>query len=193
MLKREMYKILIAGEGGQGIQSMAHILAKAAYESGLNVSYLPNYGVEQRGGVSLGFIQFGKGPIGFPKFAKADLLVVLCDRAIERTKPYVQKETLYLYDTDLISSINLAEIRAEKLPIPATSVASAKLEPKVFNIVLLGAITAELGIINIKMVEKALTENFADKYILKPQLKNLNLKALDLGQRLAQEGYKNDK
>jgi len=193
MIKKDIYKILIAGEGGQGIQSIAHILARAAYECDLNVSYMPNYGVEQRGGVSLGFIQLGKGPIGFPKFAKADLLVVMCDRAIERTEQYVSKETLYLYDADLISSIKLAGIRAEKLPIPATSTASKKLDPKVFNIILLGAIVNEIGIIKNKIVQEALIENFTDKYALKPQLKNLNIKALEMGQKLAQEVYKNDK
>ena len=64
---------------------------------------------------------------------------------------------------------------------------------KVFNIILLGAIVNEIGIIKNKMVENALGVNFADKYVLKPQLRNLNLRALDMGKKLAQEGYKNGK
>jgi 2-oxoglutarate ferredoxin oxidoreductase subunit gamma len=49
----QIKKIIIAGEGGQGIQTIAHAFARAAFLDDLNVSFMPNYGVEQRGGVSL--------------------------------------------------------------------------------------------------------------------------------------------
>ena len=44
-------KIVLAGEGGQGVQSIAKILVEAGYEAGKEVLYIPNFGVEQRGGV----------------------------------------------------------------------------------------------------------------------------------------------
>ena len=52
-------KILIAGEGGQGVQTISKVLTETAYHKGLEISFVPNYGVEQRGGVSLGYIKFG--------------------------------------------------------------------------------------------------------------------------------------
>lgn len=186
----QIKKIIIAGEGGQGIQSIAHAFAYAAFDENLNVSFMPNYGVEQRGGVSLGFLQIGKGAIGFPKFDKADILVVLCERAIERTRQYVGKNTLYVYDSDLIHSSNLASIYAEKLPIPATSVAEEKLDQKVFNMVIAGALLNELDNIKQKTFEKALDRIFDDKYKIKPELKHLNRRAVELGKILSQGVYK---
>ena len=48
-------KIVLAGEGGQGVQSIAKILVEAGYEAGKQILYIPNFGVEQRGGVSIAF------------------------------------------------------------------------------------------------------------------------------------------
>lgn len=190
MNKQGITRIIIAGEGGQGVQSIAHVLVNSAFASGLNVAFMPNYGVEQRGGVSLGFIQIGKGVIGFPKFAKADILLVMCERAVERTKQYIGPETLYLYDSDLINQITLSSIHAQKLAVPATSTATQKLDTKVFNMILLGAILSELQMIDTKKVDIELDKFFADKYKKKAQLKHLNRKAIDLGERLAKEAYK---
>ncbi|MDD5693063.1 MAG: 2-oxoacid:acceptor oxidoreductase family protein [Patescibacteria group bacterium] len=190
MNNQNITKVIVAGEGGQGVQSIAHILTKAAFAAGLNVSFLPNYGVEQRGGVSLGFIQFGKGIIGFPKFSQADILLVMRDRAIERTKRYIGSNTLYIYDSDLIKADQLSDIYVQKLPISATSTANQKLDPKVFNIILLGAIVAECGLIKDKFIESEIDNNFADKYKIKPQFKYLNKKAFEIGKKLTKEVYR---
>lgn len=189
-MNRETYRILIAGEGGQGVQTIAHVLARAAFGAGLHVAYMPNYGVEQRGGVSLAFVQLGTGVIGFPKFSTADVIVNLRSRAIKRIDEYVGNETLYIYDSDLITGAELAHVAAEKLAIPATSRAAEKLSPKVFNMIMLGALASELGILDTKYLDTALESDLADKYAKKPQLRNFNKKAIDLGEKLAREVYK---
>jgi len=189
-VNKEVYRILIAGEGGQGIQTLAHVLATAAFEAGLHVAYMPNYGVEQRGGVSLAFIQLGTGVIGFPKFSTADVIVNMRARAIERIDEYVGKNTLYIYDSDLIKGSEIGHVAAEKLAIPATSTATDKLTPKVFNMILLGALVSELDVMNSKFIDQALEGELADKYAKKPQLRNFNKKAIDIGEKLAREAYK---
>jgi 2-oxoglutarate ferredoxin oxidoreductase subunit gamma len=186
---REVYKILIAGEGGQGIQALAHVFVRAAFDAGLNVVYLPNFGVEQRGGVSLGFLQIGRGEIGFPKFDKADIIINMRDRAIDRVNEYVGDKTLYIYDSDLITGSQLRDVAAEKLAVPATSKAAEKLTPQVFNMILAGALLTELPILSRKFVDESLEQQFALKYKKKPQLRNLNKKAIDLGEKLAKEAF----
>lgn len=188
-MNREVYRILIAGEGGQGVQTIAHVLARAAYSSGLNVAYMPNYGVEQRGGVSLGFIQIGTEVIGFPKFSTADIIVNMCSRAIPRIDEYVGNDTLYIFDSDQVTGAELRHVAAEKLAIAATSKATEKLTPKVFNVIMLGALVSELEVLTVKNLEAALEEELADKYAKKPQLRNFNKKALDLGTKMAKEAY----
>ncbi|HEY8391217.1 MAG TPA: 2-oxoacid:acceptor oxidoreductase family protein [Capillibacterium sp.] len=98
MMEQKTWKILIAGEGGQGVQSIGELLAEAAFRAGKEALYIPNFGVEQRGGVSIAFVQIAEGAIGAPKFQKADLVAVLSERAGERIKGYLRPGTIYLYD-----------------------------------------------------------------------------------------------
>jgi 2-oxoglutarate ferredoxin oxidoreductase subunit gamma len=178
----ELKRILIAGEGGQGIQSMAHILTRAAFSEGKQVTFLPNFGIEQRGGVSLAFIQISDKLISFPKFQSADILVVLTKRAIKRIEKYVIPETILMFDNSLIGEADLAEFHVEKVAIPASYCAKEKLVPKVFNIIMLGALTKEIGSIASRHMEKQIEEFFADKIKEEPQLKHFNLRALELGE-----------
>lgn len=88
-------KIIIAGEGGQGVQTIAKILTKAAQKSGKSVSYLPSFGVEQRGGVTLAYIQISGSPIAYPRFSKADFVLSLCNRSTEIVKNFITDRTFF--------------------------------------------------------------------------------------------------
>lgn len=189
-MSKKNYRILIAGEGGQGVQRIAHAFTHAAFNANKHITYMPNYGVEQRGGVSIGFLQFGEDEIGFPKFSTADILVVLCSRAVQRTKQYIGDNTIYIYDDGLIKSSEVSDILAQKIAIPATKIANEKLTPKAFNMILAGALLSETEGLTLKNLEDALEVDFKDKYIQKPELKNFNKRALELGYKLAKDAYK---
>ncbi|HHT49656.1 MAG TPA: pyruvate oxidoreductase subunit gamma [Firmicutes bacterium] len=105
MPENKRWKIIIAGEGGQGVQSIGELLAEAAFRSGKQALYIPNFGVEQRGGVSVAYVQIADGAIGAPKFQKADLLAVLSKRAAERTKGYLRPGSIYLYDQSALQAL----------------------------------------------------------------------------------------
>lgn len=98
-----LIKIAIAGEGGQGVQAIGDILAEAGNEEGKEALYIPNFGIEQRGGVSLAFVQIADEQIGSPKFERGDIVIALSERAVARTKQYVTKDTLFVYDSSLIA------------------------------------------------------------------------------------------
>lgn len=98
-----LVKIAIAGEGGQGVQSIGDILAEAGNEEGKEALYIPNFGIEQRGGVSLAFVQISEEQIGSPKFQRGDIVIALSERAVARTKQYVTGDTLFVYDSSLIA------------------------------------------------------------------------------------------
>ena len=83
-----IYKILLSGDGGQGIQTMSHLICTAAFNNDLEVSHIPNYGLEQRGGVSLAYIKISDEKIVYPKFSKPDLLLVMSMQARNRTDGY---------------------------------------------------------------------------------------------------------
>lgn len=89
-------KLLLAGDGGQGVQTIADIICHAAFAKGLQVSHIPNYGLEQRGGVSLSYIKIDDKKIGYPKFLQPDILVVISTQARERVKKYLDKNVKVL-------------------------------------------------------------------------------------------------
>ncbi|MCL5407400.1 MAG: 2-oxoacid:acceptor oxidoreductase family protein [Patescibacteria group bacterium] len=188
-------KIILAGEGGQGVQTVAKIIAVTAQRSGKNSSYLPAFGVEQRGGVSLAYLQISSKPITYPRFAKADMVVAFCDRAIPAIKDFLSKDTLFIYDNSVIKNKSLEKIKNlinNYLAMPALALAKEKLSSKVANVVLLGGIIAHLKEIDYQEFEKTLLEEFADKIIKKPEIKDLNLGALKAGIEIAEKFNKEE-
>lgn len=186
-------KIALAGEGGQGVQSIAEILAEAAFEEGKEALYIPNFGVEQRGGVSIAYVQIGSDKIGAPKFETADILIPLSGRSVKRTKQYAGKDTVYIYDNSLIEEHEVQSEVAESaadakkatvkkiIPIPANHEASENLSPRVFNIIILGAVIAATGVLPLETIKAALEKKLGDKFDKDPSLREMNFKALDCG------------
>lgn len=177
-------RIALGGEGGQGVQSIAKILVEAAYEEGKNVIYIPNFGIEQRGGVSIAFSQISDKPIGEAKFAKGDIVIMLSDRAIERCAQYVDPEnSVVIYDTSVCETKPTFKAK-EIIGIPATKIALEKLDPRVFNIIILGVIVKATGVISIETCKSAIEQSFGKKFDAKPELRELNFNALQTGMDL---------
>lgn len=242
----KILKLLLAGEGGQGIQSIAEILAEAANTEGKEALYIPNFGVEQRGGISMAYLQITESgeKIGAPKFELADILIALSSRAIAKTKHHAGTDTIYVYDNSLIEATHVndqiiglqyfestppcptkqpevkigeedvgdnksaayyekSKVSVQDIPrnvkkvvaIPANDIAKEELNPRVFNIMILGAVIAVTKILPISAIEKALEEKLKDKFEKNPKLRELNQKALMRGYTLVEsllKGEKND-
>lgn len=180
-------RVLLAGEGGQGVQTIAKIFIKAAHDSGKKVAYMPNFGVEQRGGVSLAFVQVSDNEIVYPKFQEADFAIILAHRAIPRIAQHITKNTVIMFDNSIINEDELAAFKVEKIALPASFMAKEKLTPRVFNTIILGGMAEELKVTDDKKIKKVLLETLAEKIKQKKELKHLNLAAYDLGQKVIKE------
>ncbi len=181
----KLVKIALAGEGGQGVQSVAGILVDAAYDEGKEALYIPNFGVEQRGGVSIAFCQISDERIGAPKFEKADIVIALSDRAVRRCAQYAGPETVFLYDASITGiEDDLPGPPVKVLGIPALKVAKDELHPRVFNVVILGATIKATGVMTLDQVKKALEKKLGYKFEQNPELRELNYKALERGAEL---------
>jgi len=178
-------RIVLAGEGGQGVQSIAKILVEAGYAADKKVLYIPNFGVEQRGGVSIAFCQISDTEIGEPRFSKGDIVMMLSDRAIERCGTYVDKNTTVIYDTSVCETKPEVEAK-EIIGIPANKMANEKLTSRVFNIIVLGVILKATNVVDMKYVKDAMELALGKKYKAKPELRDLNDRALELGMSLIQ-------
>ncbi|NPV27863.1 MAG: 2-oxoacid:acceptor oxidoreductase family protein [Firmicutes bacterium] len=181
-------RIAIAGEGGQGVQAVAEILTEAAYEEGKEAIYMPNFGLEQRGGVSIAFVQIGEKRIVSPKFKTGDIVVALSDRAVKRMQVYVGPETTFIYDS-YIEGIeeDLPKNAKKVLAIPAIEVSKKELHPRVFNVIIMGAVIGATGVVSIERAKAALESKLAYKFEKDPQLKELNFKALERGKELVEQ------
>jgi len=217
----KVVKIALAGEGGQGVQLVAELLAEAANQEGKEAIYIPNFGVEQRGGVSIAYVQISDQYIGAPRFKQGDIVVALSDRAIDRTQVHVGSQTVFVYDNsdlgtsgprdeivgqqfnqhetdsmvidkeaEMVGQIekhskpNLPKNAKAVLGIPATDVAKKDLTPRVFNMVILGAVLKATGVLELEEIKKALEEKIGDKFAKNPELRELNHRALAKGMEL---------
>lgn len=186
-----LIKIALAGEGGQGVQSIAEILAEAAYNENKQTIYIPNFGLEQRGGVSIAFIQVSDKRIGAPKFNKADVVIALSERAVGRTTGYSDPNTLFVYDCGF--KVDEAELPREAkkiIGIPAIDTANNELHPRVFNIIIMGAVIGLTNVVKFETAKEALEHKLAYKFEKNPDLRELNFKALEIGKKMAEESLK---
>lgn len=182
------FKIALAGEGGQGVQSVAGILVEAANDSGREALYIPNFGVEQRGGVSIAFVQIADEKIGSPKFKKADIVIALSDRAVRRTAQYVNGNTSFVYDAAIQGvDEDLPQEAAKVYAIPAIEVSKTELHPRVFNVVILGAVIEATKVIELDSAKKAIEKKLGYKFEQDPKLRDLNFKALEKGVELVKQ------
>nr|WP_218076157.1 2-oxoacid:acceptor oxidoreductase family protein [Desulfuribacillus stibiiarsenatis] len=181
-------KIALAGEGGQGVQSVAEILAEAANAEGREAIYIPNFGVEQRGGVSIAFVQIDDQRIGSPKFKTADIVIALSGRAIPRTAQYVDERTVFIYDSAIeVNDDELPKNAKKILSIPALEVAQNELHPRVFNIIILGAVLEATKVVTLEQAKAAIEEKLGHKFAQKPELRDLNYRAMERGIELVQQ------
>jgi Pyruvate/2-oxoacid:ferredoxin oxidoreductase gamma subunit/NAD-dependent dihydropyrimidine dehydrogenase PreA subunit len=168
-------KLLIAGEGGQGVQVLAKIITNTAYALGYNVSYIPHYGVEMRMGISFAFVQIQKNPISYPKFKSADILAIMTARELEISKTFYAKNTRI---------INVVNFRSE--------IDKLKLSNKSLNMILLGIIIKELNTTEFRFDSNKVVAEIKKTLSHHPEQLDENLRAYEAGRLLENEIYNHD-
>lgn len=181
-------KIALAGEGGQGVQAAAEIITEASYRAGFQALYIPNFGVEQRGGVSVAFVQISRAPVSAPKFTTGDIVVALSARAVERVRQYVGDKTLLVYEAGLEDDVrSFYGEKQRRLAIPALLIAQEEMHPRVFNVIILGVLVGITGFLKIEDVQQALERQLGHKFAQDPSLRELNYRALARGYDLGRQ------
>lgn len=172
-------RIIMAGEGGQGIQTIAKAIAEAAVESGYMTSYIPAFGVEQRGTPSVSFVIISDSAIHYPRFEVCDYAIILRTRAIHRVEQYITPHTITLFDSSTVDYAKLPKLALRKLSLPATQIATEKYHPKSFNMIILGVLSKLLEIEQ-NITWNSAVYNLGDKF-KDPEIEKLNHDAFDYG------------
>lgn len=181
----DAYKIVVCGEGGQGVLSVAKIVAYASWLNGKQAVYVPYFSTEKRGGLSMAYAMIGDEYIAYPKFRHADTAVALSQRSIARLIPYLAPETVVIVNSALVHDVSALK-KWKTVEIDAGGIAKTQLKkPRTFNMIMLGAMLKFMPGVEMGSFAKALDKTFKDKYAKDPSLKELNAKALDLGYKAA--------
>lgn len=148
-------EIIFAGFGGQGIQSMGKLLCYGAMLENKNVSWLPSYGPEMRGGTSNCSVIISDDDIGSPIVIKPDIVVVLNKPSLEKFEPYLKNNGLLIMNSDLIDvEPKRTDINIIKVPIAKLS--SNLATNKYGNVIILGVLIKLTNIISISSEKAAL-------------------------------------
>ncbi|MDR0339070.1 MAG: 2-oxoacid:acceptor oxidoreductase family protein [Desulfovibrio sp.] len=157
----EKYRFLMSGSGGQGVITMAILLAEAAaIHEGRNAVQSQSYGPEARGGATRSDVIVSDGPIFFPKVLQPNYLVALTNEAAGKYLPLIRPGGLCLYDSDMVTPDVRVDARKKGLPLYA-AVMKKLGKPVAFNICVLGALAALTEAVSLASLEKALESRFA--------------------------------
>jgi len=172
-------EIRLSGSGGQGLILAGLILAEAAaiYE-GKNAVQTQSYGPEARGGASKSEVIISNGEILYPKTTRLDYLLALNQESCDKYAHDLKDDGLLLVDTDAVEHV--PPVKSISLPLVRT--AREKIgRVMTTNIISLGALVGISQVVSAKSLEKAVLNR------VPKGTEQLNLKALELGFRLAEE------
>lgn len=170
-------QILIAGFGGQGVLFAGKFLATKGLIEGKNVSWLPSYGPEMRGGTASCSVIIGDEPVGSPIVEHPDVLMVMNLPSLNRYEQAVQPGGTIFVDSTLVDrKVERSDVKA--IYVPATRLAVENNMTTLANMILTGKILEEMGEFDADGVQVALKKVVSAKH---PEMFDLNLKALQIG------------
>ena len=155
-------EITCAGFGGQGILALGEILAIAGMRAGRNVSWLPSYGPESRGGTCNCDVILADGEIASPVVDPPDVAVLFNQPSLEKFESRVLHDGLVLYDSGL-GKLAATREGIRYLGLSFTTMAVELGTERVANMVALGAYVAATGSLTVEEAVEAMREKFAGK------------------------------
>lgn len=151
-------EVRISGLGGQGVVLAGEILGRAAAYDGKHVVQTQSYGAEARGSAAKSEVIISESKIGFPMVRKCDILVAMSQGAIDNHLKDLKKRGTLIVDEDLVGTI--PKTHETVFRIPATKTAEKILKSRLYaNVVMLGALTKIVGVVEEETVVKAITDS----------------------------------
>jgi len=172
-------RIKAAGFGGQGVLFMGALIAEAGMLAGWEVSWLPSYGPEMRGGTAHCHVILSDSQVDSPLVTRTSVLFAFNRPSLERFLGDVTDDGLVIYDSSLVQDFPSGR-HVEAIGIPATRIAEGLGSSRAANLVSLGAYLKRTKALPPAAVEAALKA-----HNLKPEVIALNMRALEEGMRFS--------
>ena len=174
------YEIIIAGVGGQGVLSMGIILAYSGLMEEKEVSWMPSYGPEQRGGTSNVTVIVSDEQVSSPVVNDYDIVVALNQPSLDKFASHVKPGGVLLYDSNGVHYGN-PRTDIDIYEVDATNEATRMGNSKVFNMLILGALLKTRTILHLDSIKKGLEKSLPERH---HKLIPMNMEALQRGGEL---------
>ncbi|MBO5314566.1 MAG: 2-oxoacid:acceptor oxidoreductase family protein [Prevotella sp.] len=173
-------EIIIAGFGGQGVLSMGKILAYSGLMEDKEVTWMPAYGPEQRGGTANVTVIVSDERISSPILSRFDIAIVLNQPSLDKFEPRIKPGGVLIYDGyGVINPPTREDITVYR--IDAMDKAAEMKNGKVFNMIVLGGLLKVCPVVSDKGVEKALYKTLPERH---HALIPLNMEAIKTGKEI---------
>lgn len=150
--------VIIAGFGGQGVLLIGNVLAFASMQKGLQVTYMPVYGVEMRGGTANCTVVISEEEIGSPLVLHPRSLIIMNRPSLEKFQPRLQDGCVQVVNTSMTDPSLLETGRIRSFPVPANDLANELGSPKMANMVALGAWIEATRVLEAEQVMEGIPE-----------------------------------
>jgi 2-oxoglutarate ferredoxin oxidoreductase subunit gamma len=172
-------EVIMAGFGGQGILLIGKMLAYAGMHEGKEVSWLPSYGPEMRGGTCNCTVVVSDKPVGSPVIRSPRAVLAMNLPSLEKFEPDIRPGGLLLINSSLINRGSERE-DLTVIEVPANEIATDLGNPRGANMVALGAYLGATDAVSLDEVITVIRETFAAK----PGVIDVNIEALQKGYEL---------
>ena len=170
-------EIIISGFGGQGVLSMGKILAYSGLMDGKEVTWMPAYGPEQRGGTANVTVIVSDDKISSPILSKFDIAIVLNQPSLEKFEPRLKPGGILIYDSyGILNPPTRKDITVYR--IDAMDKAAEMKNAKVFNMIVLGGLLKVAPVVSTGGVEKALRKTLPERH---HDMIPINMQAIEEG------------
>lgn len=156
-------ELIIAGFGGQGVILLGKLFASTAMQRGLEITYMPAYGAEVRGGAASCMLVVSDEAVACPAVVHPDSLITMNESSFERFMPNVKPGGLVVLNSSMISmSVDRDDLQV--LPVPADKLAAEIGNPRSANMVMLGAYLGHKGVLSVDDVVACMPSILAKRY-----------------------------
>jgi 2-oxoglutarate ferredoxin oxidoreductase subunit gamma len=170
-------EVVMAGFGGQGVMLMGQLLTYSGMVEGKEVSWMPSYGPEMRGGTANCTVVLSEDAVGSPVVTNPSAVIAMNLPSMDKFEPLVKEGGLLIYNSSLIDREPIRkDIRT--IAVPANEVAEKLGNTRVANMVMLGTLIAATNMVGLDSVEAALKKALPAH---RQELLPLNIQAIEMG------------
>ena len=150
-----MYQeIIMGGVGGQGIMVIGNLLAHAAFMENLNVTYIPIYGVEKRGGQADCTVVISNEEIGSPIVGYPQSCIIMSKSSLLKYAPRIKPHGLLVLNSSMVEPEEVPRNDVDLLPIPSQEIAKELKNDRLANMVVIGAFVEKTKVVSLDTVDR---------------------------------------